>query len=208
MAKKSNKTSHVLSLIANKPDETSSNSVYDENNTKKFNKTSRIEVENNSENNVSEIIKKELEKSISVDNNSIGETNLSNENKLQTKNENKENFVKNNNENLNQTNDYSNINNNEPVKSIKKEPPYYNLAEGLVKSKVIPTMKKLGMCTCEKCTNDVIALTLNMLPPMYVSSDAGQLFAKLNSYEKQYSTDLLSAVLKACIQVEGNSRHK
>lgn len=93
---------------------------------------------------------------------------------------------------------------------IQEEPPlpqYFNLAESLVKSKAIPTMRKLGMCTCQNCTNDVMALALNLLPPKYVVSDTGHLYAKLSSYEKQYAIDLLSAIAKACLQIKSAPRH-
>ena len=82
-----------------------------------------------------------------------------------------------------------------------------NIVEDLVKSKVMDFVKKMGGCSCYRCVNDIIAMTLNILPPKYIVTEKGMLFAKISSYENQYTTDLTSALTKACLAVKGSPRH-
>lgn len=84
---------------------------------------------------------------------------------------------------------------------------YTNVVEDIVKVKVLETMREMNVCTCEKCVSDVIALTLNSLPPKYVVTEKGNLFSKLAAYENQYSTDVTSAIVQACIAVNKIPRH-
>jgi len=83
----------------------------------------------------------------------------------------------------------------------------YNVVEELVKTKVPPITESLSMCVCSKCVNDVLAVALNHLPPKYVVTRQGQLFAKLHSYESQYAADIMSAVTKACVKIKSDPKH-
>lgn len=82
-----------------------------------------------------------------------------------------------------------------------------NVMEQIVKQKILATMDRLGICTCSQCLNDCMAFTLNNLKPKYVVTKKGELFAKLNSYTMQYTTDLISAMTKACVIVKNSPRH-
>jgi competence protein ComFB len=84
---------------------------------------------------------------------------------------------------------------------------FVNVAEEIVRSKVLPMMKDFEMCTCDRCTNDVVALALNKLPPKYVVTMKGRLYARINACLPQYQTDTLTAITDACNTVRNNSRH-
>lgn len=82
-----------------------------------------------------------------------------------------------------------------------------NYMEDCVNSYIDMVMKETGMCTCERCKLDVIALALNELPPKYVATKKGQLYSKLNILESQFSVDVISALTKAVNVVKENKRH-
>ncbi|MGN1350233.1 MAG: late competence development ComFB family protein, partial [Anaerovoracaceae bacterium] len=84
---------------------------------------------------------------------------------------------------------------------------FVNVAEEIVRSKVPAMMRDYDMCTCERCTNDVVALTLNRIPPKYVVTMKGKLYARINACLPQYQTDMLAAITAACQTVKNNSRH-
>ncbi|MEG1800635.1 MAG: late competence development ComFB family protein, partial [Oscillospiraceae bacterium] len=83
-----------------------------------------------------------------------------------------------------------------------------NVVEEITAAMLEDVMTRFDLCTCEKCKADVMAIALNDLTPKYVGTYKGQLFVKLAGYEKQYSTDVLSALTKACIHVKSNPRHE
>ena len=62
-------------------------------------------------------------------------------------------------------------------------------------------------CCCDICRADVIALSLNHLPPRYVVSDKGRMLAKLGSYESQFRTDVFAAMSEAIKVVRQKPRH-
>ena len=82
-----------------------------------------------------------------------------------------------------------------------------NIAEILAKEKIAIVMEKMKVCTCQTCFNDVLALTLNSLPTKYVTTDAGKQYFQLDMYKKQYETDVLAALTKACVRVKASPRH-
>lgn len=83
-----------------------------------------------------------------------------------------------------------------------------NIAEILVKEKLSLVMSRMKVCTCSTCVNDVLALALNTLPTKYVTTDAGKQFFQLDIYKKQYETDVLAALTKACVRVKASPRHE
>ncbi len=82
-----------------------------------------------------------------------------------------------------------------------------NVMEQIVKNELTRVMEQFNLCMCNRCKSDVLALTLNALTPKYAVATKGQLFAKLSSYENQYSTDLIQAMTRACISVKARPRH-
>jgi competence protein ComFB len=82
-----------------------------------------------------------------------------------------------------------------------------NIAEILAKEKLTLVMSRMKVCTCSTCVNDVLALALNTLPTKYVTTDAGKQYFQLDIYKKQYETDVLAALTKACVRVKASPRH-
>jgi competence protein ComFB len=82
-----------------------------------------------------------------------------------------------------------------------------NIAEVLAKEKLALVMERMKVCTCKTCVNDVLALALNSLPTKYVTTDAGKQYFQLDIYKKQYETDILAALTKACVRVKAAPRH-
>ena len=104
----------------------------------------------------------------------------------------------------------------EPEVSAEKKPgrrrleqgdPLMNLSEILVKEKTPDVMDKMRVCNCPSCYHDVMALALNMLPTKYVTTDEGKQFLQLEMYKKQYETDVLAALTRACVRVKAAPRH-
>jgi len=65
----------------------------------------------------------------------------------------------------------------------------------------------LGVCKCEKCTLDIKAIALNRLPPKYVVTEKGELYAKLDTFRNQIRVDVLKAVIEAVEIVKKNPSH-
>lgn len=84
---------------------------------------------------------------------------------------------------------------------------YHNLMEDIVLQHVDALMQADGCCPCEICRSDVVAYTLNHLPPHYVSSDTGRMMVKLQSYEAQFRTDVITALSTAVKLVHDHPRH-
>jgi len=82
-----------------------------------------------------------------------------------------------------------------------------NIADVLAREKLALVMKRMKVCTCKICVNDVLALALNSLPTKYVTTDAGKQYFQLDIYKKQYETDILAALTKACVRVKAAPRH-
>ncbi len=87
--------------------------------------------------------------------------------------------------------------------------PIINVMEKLVDQKIEEMLPTIKCCTCEKCLDDIRAMTLNKLPAKYVSTDKGRLFSKLNSIkETQNVVDINVAILAAIEFVAEHPRHE
>lgn len=84
---------------------------------------------------------------------------------------------------------------------------YYNIAQSLVEAKVDQYIKRTGVCRCERCRMDIVALSLTNLPPKYVVTKSADLVPRLSIYEQDYSTDITTQVLNACNRVAKHPHH-
>lgn len=84
---------------------------------------------------------------------------------------------------------------------------YVNITEKLVEQNADKLMTLMGCCTCPRCKTDVICLALNHLPPHYVSTRAGMLFAKLKTLEPQIAADITIQITAAAQYVKNHPRH-
>ncbi len=67
--------------------------------------------------------------------------------------------------------------------------------------------KYTDICKCEKCIEDVKALALNNFKPLYVSSEKGVLYSKINKLTFQFKTDVLNQLVQAVDKVSKNPNH-
>lgn len=84
---------------------------------------------------------------------------------------------------------------------------YQNYMETVVEELFDEFRDNLGCCTCPQCRDDIIAYALNQLPAKYVVSAPGAAFAKLDSLQKQYRADVVTAISHAAVIIAQSPRH-
>jgi competence protein ComFB len=82
-----------------------------------------------------------------------------------------------------------------------------NVTEIIAEAKIGEVISMMEACSCSKCVADILAIALNSLPTRYVTTDIGKQFIQLNSYKKQFETDVVAALIKACQIVSASPRH-
>lgn len=86
-------------------------------------------------------------------------------------------------------------------------PGYMNVMQVLVEEKAPKYVQMFGLCSCERCMEDVKALTLNNLPPKYVVVERGDMIPRLTVYEGKFSSDITAQLLQACKLVMERPHH-
>jgi len=83
-----------------------------------------------------------------------------------------------------------------------------NYMEDVV-DKVLPNIlaEYKEMCKCEKCIEDIKALTLNNLKPAYVVTEKGNTYVKINELVSQFNVDVMNEITKAVEVVSKNAQH-
>ncbi len=82
-----------------------------------------------------------------------------------------------------------------------------NVMQALVEEKVDKCMAEAGMCTCQRCRIDVVALALSQLPSKYVVLHANDTLPMLTVYANRYAAAVTSQLMAACQRVKENPRH-
>lgn len=85
---------------------------------------------------------------------------------------------------------------------------FVNVFEEIVRSKVLDAMQKFGVCTCDRCIVDVVALTVTSLPAKCIVADKDAIFPLLSYYSSKYATVVQTELVKACVKVKENPHHK
>lgn len=86
---------------------------------------------------------------------------------------------------------------------------FVNVMEELLKQQDLEgTMKQFSVCTCPHCVADVRALTLTALPAKYVVISRDSFSPVLNYYENKLKISMLTAMNKACNTVRERPHHK
>ncbi len=62
-------------------------------------------------------------------------------------------------------------------------------------------------CDCDRCIEDIKAITLNALEPKYVVSEKGVLYTKLNEFSSQFKADVVRSMMVAIGKVEEKPSH-
>ncbi|MDE4541677.1 late competence development ComFB family protein [Thermoanaerobacterium sp. R66] len=82
-----------------------------------------------------------------------------------------------------------------------------NFMEEAVKDVIDNVLKDLDVCKCDKCKLDIMALTLNNLPPKYYDTEKGEVYTKVNELKRQFEVDIISQITKAAFYVNQHRRH-
>ncbi|WP_300381279.1 late competence development ComFB family protein [Clostridium sp.] len=64
-----------------------------------------------------------------------------------------------------------------------------------------------NICKCQRCINDIKAITLNNVKPCYVATEKGYTYAKINELEPQFKTTIISEITKSIDIVSNNPNH-
>ena len=84
---------------------------------------------------------------------------------------------------------------------------FVNVMEKLVDEKLDEYMKMFGNCSCPRCRYDVKALTLTNLKPKYIVTDKAAASPLISFYSKKLFGDVTVNLTKACMQVNNSPRH-
>lgn len=97
----------------------------------------------------------------------------------------------------------------EPTPEPQPEPDFVilNVMEAIVKEKIIYFMRQFDVCTCDRCIADTIALTLSGLQPKYIVTMPAAVAPLLSLYTNRYISDVTVEATKACMIVRENPRH-
>lgn len=82
-----------------------------------------------------------------------------------------------------------------------------NYMETLVEQMFDTATENIDICKCGKCKLDIMAIALNSLQPRYAVTQQGSVYVKLNMLGQQFSTDVLSAIIKATMTVKEYQHH-
>ncbi len=82
-----------------------------------------------------------------------------------------------------------------------------NYMEDVVALLLDELIKDKDICKCEHCRLDMMAIALNKLPPKYIVTKEGQLYAKIDLLNRQYHTDVIIQLLNAIDIVKKTPHH-
>lgn len=92
---------------------------------------------------------------------------------------------------------------------VKKQPDFVilNIMEEVVKDKIIYFMRQFDVCTCDRCIADTTALALNGLAPKYIVTTPAAVDPLLSFYTNKFISDITVEATKACMVIKDNPRH-
>lgn len=64
-----------------------------------------------------------------------------------------------------------------------------------------------NICKCEKCIDDIKAVALNNLKPLYVATEKGNIYAKVKELNTQFRADTIKEITEAIEIVRKSPRH-
>lgn len=68
-------------------------------------------------------------------------------------------------------------------------------------------MEQYGVCRCSRCCADVKALILTRLPSKYVVAHEDSVAPMIGFYENKFKVRIFTEILKSCLQVKEEPRH-
>ncbi len=94
-----------------------------------------------------------------------------------------------------------------PAREPEPDYVFVNVMERIVRDKIIYFMRQFDVCTCDRCKEDTIALTLNGILPKYQVMDRHAVDPLLSFYTNRYISDVTVEATKACMEVKEHPRH-
>lgn len=82
-----------------------------------------------------------------------------------------------------------------------------NIAEYAIADKVDEIVERMNVCRCSLCKKDIVAAALNLVPVQYVLAEELQ-GNVLDIYLAENGKEVTAALVKACIKVKTNCRHR
>lgn len=84
----------------------------------------------------------------------------------------------------------------------------YNVMEELVQHQIEEMIENFPkLCRCEQCVADIMAISLNNLRPRYISSEKGEVMARIMSTTDREKINLLREVTSAVEKVMESPHH-
>ncbi|MDD7795442.1 late competence development ComFB family protein [Clostridium sp. 'White wine YQ'] len=63
------------------------------------------------------------------------------------------------------------------------------------------------ICKCGKCVDDIKAIALNNLKPLYAVTSEGMVYSKMKELENQFRIDVINQLINATEMVLKNPKH-
>ncbi|MDR0248124.1 MAG: late competence development ComFB family protein [Oscillospiraceae bacterium] len=83
----------------------------------------------------------------------------------------------------------------------------HNYMEEIVTRNIDAMIRHIDVCDCDICRLDIAAIALNNLRPIYVVTEKGVLYSKINDMELQVRADVCAAIAAAANLVKSKPRH-
>ena len=84
---------------------------------------------------------------------------------------------------------------------------YVNVYEKLVLDRLEEFQTMFEVCTCPRCTADVIAIALTNLPAKYIVVDNPKIIPLLSFYREKFKTPVATQLSSACVTVKEKPLH-
>ena len=82
-----------------------------------------------------------------------------------------------------------------------------NLMEEVVENVLDNLKSERSFCDCDICRLDIIAYTLNNVPPKYVVTKIGEAYSKVDHLHSQFKVDVTMALYEAIEVIKKKPRH-
>lgn len=208
MPKKTNKTSHVLSLLTNgaDPEEISGQDLTGESNTEK---QQTVETEAVLMESVPKVSPSGDKRVVVVDDQ---EENISNkifdDLAKQLENQEAQDRVQEAQDRVQELQDGGQEPRDGDHDSGQEECHIENVMENIItRMDLKKYMEQYGVCRCSRCCADTKALILTRLPSKYVVVHEDSVAPMIGFYENKFKVRIFTEILKACLQVKEKPRH-
>lgn len=82
-----------------------------------------------------------------------------------------------------------------------------NVMEDVITEKLEAVIDTLECCKCDRCKMDIVAYTLNHVPPKYALTDEGKIMSLLSINDQQIDADLTKVIVQASKIVAEKPHH-